>query len=183
MVRWCFLFLLTFGVSLPGYSASSSKVKSLVHSYYQQQGLWAVLQKSSNALPRPLPEPPEGNAPPANPEPPKRLPPRNPNDCQPPGTSDCVDAVCNQISRFECDQRDELLDVANECRNVKGECVRSVCSRVSRFACDEKSEIFDVTSMCRGLVDVSCIDYVCNRISRFDCDELSELYEIARQCR
>ncbi|XGC82195.1 hypothetical protein ACES2L_06815 [Bdellovibrio bacteriovorus] len=160
--------------------AASPKVSDLVNGYYQQKALWAVmLKKPQNSLPRPLPDPSEDE--PSVP-PPRRNPNPGPIDCRP-APGDCVEAVCQQLSRFDCDDRDDLLDIANECRNVSADCVKSVCSRVSRFACDEKSEMFEVTGMCRGLFDVSCIDYVCSRISRFDCDELSELHDIARQCR
>ncbi len=135
--------------------------------------------------PRPLP--PETPGQPT--EPPRNKPPHRPRppECDPdwgggsPGS--CIEAVCNQLSHFDCDSSQDLAEVTRNCRNVRGSCVKSICSRVSRFQCDEKRDLFEVTGICRGLYDVSCIDYVCSRLSRFECDELSELRRIADQCR
>ncbi|WII71913.1 hypothetical protein QJS83_15725 [Bdellovibrio sp. 22V] len=149
------------------------KVQELAASYLAQQDLWTVIRASAPPRPRPLPDPPPSG-------------PHDPPHCPPDGggvNTGCIEAVCERMSRFECDDKQDMMEVARECRNVSGHCVRSICDRVSRFACDEKYETFQVTEMCRGLFDPSCIEYVCSRISRFDCDELSEIKEIARQCR
>lgn len=165
------LFILFLMISYESLGApSSDKVKRLVNAYYLSHD---VLK------PRPLPDPPESENP-APGHPPHRPPP----ECSPNRfPSNCIEAVCQQLSRFECDDRDDILEVTRACRNVNGDCIRNICGRVSRFACDEKVEVFEVAEACRGLYDVSCIDYVCSRLSRFDCDEVSELAEIARQCK
>lgn len=162
-------------ISSESMAASSVKVKQAVESYYSQQDIWNVLlmQGHSN-LPRPLP-PDQPNTPPR--------PPEDSSDCQPNYPQACVEAICSQLSSFDCDERSELLDITRQCRNVKGECIRSVCSKVSRFSCDDRSELYSVAEMCRGLLQVGCIDYVCSRLSKFECDDLSELREIANQCR
>ncbi len=95
----------------------------------------------------------------------------------------CIETVCEHLSRFDCDDRDDMMEVGEACRNVDGECVRSMCSRMTRFACDEKLELFEITTACRGLTDVSCIDYVCARMGRFACDSIAELKEVARRCK
>lgn len=139
---------------------------------------------SGDTIPRPLP--PEH---PDNPTPPPQRPPNRPNppDCDPdygggsPGS--CVEAVCGQLSYFECNSRDKLLEITRMCRNVRGDCVRAVCSRVGTFECDQRNELSEVTMICRGMYDTSCIDYVCSRLPRWDCDEVRELRKIADQCR
>lgn len=153
------LALVFIAADLSG-AASSSKIEVLVDQYYSSQG-----QK-----PRPLPDPPQESPPPR--QCPSPISPRS-----------CIEAACQQMSRFECDDPEDLSEVSQACRNVHGDCVKNLCSRMSRFACDEKGEVFEVASACRGVVDVSCIDYVCSRLSRFDCDDISELRDIARQCR
>ncbi|WP_347358540.1 hypothetical protein [Bdellovibrio sp.] len=177
------LLLLTTVDSLAAPSAKTGKAQQLVDQYYAVPELWASILGSP---PRPLP--PE-DYPPDQPGNPGNPPPNRPPNCPPdngggggfPGR--CVEAVCKQLSRFDCDDRDDMYEVTRACRNVSGPCVTSLCSRMSRFSCDEKLEVFEVANICRGLVDVACIDYVCSRLSRFDCDELSELRQIALQCR
>lgn len=163
------------------YGWAADKVQKLVQSYYAEQVLWSRLL-ANPPKPRPLPDEPPGSQYPApTPAPPSAAP-----ECPPPSghlPNRCIEAVCQQMSRFECDDRDDMLEVARACRNVNGECVRSICSRMSRFNCDEKVEVFEVTEGCRGLSDISCIDYVCSKLSRFQCDELRELREIAEQCK
>lgn len=173
-----FLFFLSFAAE----ARSHDVVQSLVNQYYTQQ----VRLFDEPHLPPPPGPPGSGPVPAPSPAPPARPAPRPnpPNDCGGGGnTGACVEAVCKQMSRFECDDRRDMEEVTNACRNVSGSCVTNICSRVSRFACDEKVEVFEVTNMCRGLLDIKCIDYVCSRLSRWDCDEISELKEIARQCR
>nr|WP_295905093.1 hypothetical protein [uncultured Bdellovibrio sp.] len=171
-------FILLLLISLDSLAAPSAKIKKLVDGYYSQKTVWSKLLGTA-PRPRPLPDPPDSNNPPLPERPPNR-----PPNCPPTHfPTDCIEAVCQQMSRFECDDRDDMIEVTQACRNVDGSCVRTVCSHVSRFACDEKVEIFEVTDMCRGLIDSSCIDYVCSRISKFECDEISEIREIAEQCR
>ncbi|WP_081112232.1 hypothetical protein ACLWBD_07020 [Bdellovibrio sp. HCB117] len=172
-------FILSVLLTIESVAATSQKTQQLVDQYHSEKALWAVMLNAPR--PRPLPDEPSQPAPPTKPNPP----PNRPPNCPPPGgfPSDCIEAVCNQMSRFECDDRQDMLEVARACHNVNGDCIRTVCGKVSRFACDEKLELFEVTSMCRGLYDSSCIEYVCSRVSRFDCDELSEIREIAQQCR
>lgn len=147
------LFLL---VTIESFAASPVQIQSLVQEFYTE------------SIPRPLPDPPDK-------QPPQCVPGISPRSC--------IEAVCDQVSRFECDERQDLLEISRQCHNVSGTCVRSLCGRLDRLACDQLVEVFQVTEVCRGLVDVSCVDYVCSRISRFDCDDISELVEIARQCR
>lgn len=138
----------------------SPRVPILVQDYYSQDALG----------PRPLPdEPPESP----------------PHQCStvPGSQRACIEAACQQMSRFECDERHELLEVTRACRNVSGDCVRNLCGRVGRFYCDDRSEVLQIADACRGLVDVSCVDFVCSQMSRFECDEIYELEEVARQCR
>lgn len=168
------VFVWSLVVSAEGLAAPLAKVQNLINSYYSQQAVWNVLLHEGKTLPRPLPEQPPENPP---------HPPHYPDECRPNYPQDCVEAICNKLSRFYCDDRNELLEITRQCRNVKGDCIRTICNRVSRFECDEKYELLGVADMCRGLFDVSCIDYVCSRLSRFECDELSELREIAYQCR
>lgn len=173
------IFIGSLTLSLEGLAVSRDKVKELVNSYTAQQAVWSVLLwEEEKTLPRPLPEPP-----PQQPPPPVHRPhPRHPG-CQPDHPQACIEAICNRLSRLECNDRDELLEITRQCRNVKGECIDTICSRVSRLECDNKDELHGVADMCRGLFDVSCIEYVCSRLSRLDCDDLSELREIAYQCR
>lgn len=150
-------------------AASSTEIKALVSGYYAEEKIWDSLltAKNRNGGPRPLPDEEQ------------KYP-----DCPPdqPAHS-CVEAVCSLVSRFDCDQKDEILEIARACRNVHGGCVRSVCARLSRFDCDQRDEIYRVAEVCRGLYDWSCIDYTCSRLSRFECDQIDEIRQIAYQCR
>lgn len=161
-------------------AADLVKIKKLVSDFDKVQAFKVVMAGGlSRQGPLPLPDDPN------LPRPPQQPPSYPPGNC-PPGdgfSKSCVEAVCNHISRFDCDEPSEISEITRNCRNVKGDCVNSICNRVSRFDCDERSELFTVTGMCRGLLDVSCIDYVCSRLPRFDCDELDELRRIAEQCR
>lgn len=164
------LWLLMMGLSFSAFTAPESLIQKWVNKYYDIQA----------NLPRPLPELPN--------EPPQKPPggevPAKPPRCTPTvPVQDCVEAVCQQVSRFECDEAWEVSEITRACRNVDGNCVRRICSRVSRFDCDDRWELMEVADSCRGVLDVSCIDYVCSRLSRFECDEVHELKEIARQCR
>lgn len=163
------VYLMIMGLAFVTYAAPEAVVKKWVTRYYETQA----------SLPRPLPDP---NEPPQTP--PGGGAPAKPPRCTPNAPiQDCVEAVCQQVSRFECDESWELSEITRACRNVDGNCVRRICSRVSRFDCDDRWELMEVADACRGVLDVSCIDYVCSRLSRFDCDEVHELKEIARQCR
>jgi len=161
----------------------TQKLQKLVGQYDAIQGFKIVMLGETR--PRPLPpDRPDYPSPP-----PQRPPPHRPNpppDCDPGGggsPASCVEAVCGQLSYFECNSQDKLLDITRMCRNVRGSCVRAICSRLSTFDCDERREMEQVTQVCRGLYDTSCIDYVCSRLPRWDCDQLSELRKIADQCR
>lgn len=148
------LCLLILGVSGRfAVAASTQKVTDLVESYYLNSPLLAEMPK---------PDQPH---------------------CSSQDPRGCIDAVCGRVNRFECDDRDELTEVAGACRNVRAECVNNICSRVNRFQCDTRNEVVQVATACRGVVHTSCIDYVCSKLSHFDCDEVSELTEIARRCR
>ncbi len=173
------LFLLFWFFGLYGHAQnvtpriSTAYIQRLVDSYYAQQA----------NLPRPLPEPP-AKQPPGSPAKPPLPTPPPPNRCVPNASpQECVEAVCQQVIRFECDEPHELAEVTRACRNVDPNCVRNICGRVSRFDCDDRSEVLQAADACRGVQDPSCIDYVCSRLTRFDCDELHELVEVARQCR
>ncbi|NUN05649.1 MAG: hypothetical protein HUU57_07795 [Bdellovibrio sp.] len=175
----CWLVLLFLFSGLHGWTHevtpqnSTAYLRRLVDSYYTQRA----------SLPRPLPEPPTEQPPGSPGKPPLPAPPP-PNRCVPNASpSECVEAVCQQVIRFECDEPHELAEVTRACRNVDPNCVRSICSRVSRFDCDDRSEVLQAADACRGVQDPSCIGYVCSRLNRFDCDELRELIEVARQCR
>ncbi|AHZ84160.1 hypothetical protein Bb109J_c1464 [Bdellovibrio bacteriovorus] len=178
------LLLLTTVDSLAVPVNIADKTQQLVDQFYAAKDLWVSILGNP---PRPLP--PE-EYPPDSPNNPGNPPPNRPPNCPPDGGGGgggfpgrCVEAVCKQLSRFECDDKDDMYEVTRACRNVSGPCVTSLCSRMSRFSCDEKVEVFEVAGLCRGLVDISCIDYVCSRLSRFDCDEMSELRQVAQQCR
>ncbi|MDG0817422.1 hypothetical protein [Bdellovibrio svalbardensis] len=164
------------------YAADAAKIKKLVADFDKIQVFKAIMAGQG---PQPLPDDPNnpypGNPPDQNPP----HPPYPPGNCPPSGgfPKGCIEAVCNHVSRFDCDEQSELAEVSRNCRNVNANCVNAICNRVSRFECDEKVELFTVTGMCRGLLDISCIDYVCSRLSRFECDELSELRRVADQCR
>lgn len=177
------LFCLT---TVEALAVSGSRLDSLVDEYYAAQNLWGHILGQG---PRPLPPddyPPGAPPPPNSPNPPNS-PPHRPPNCPPsdgpgfPGA--CVEAVCKQLSRFECDDRDDMYEVTRACRNVSGSCVTSLCSRMSSLACNEKVEVFEVAALCRGVVDISCVDYVCSRLPRYHCDQISELREIVNQCR
>lgn len=163
---------------------SSADVQKLVEQYDSLQTYKMVI--AGDTLPRPLPpDHPDNPMPPQRPPNPPSRP--NPPECDPeygggsPGS--CVEAVCGQLSYFECNTQDKLLEITRLCRNVRGACVRAVCSRVGTFECDQRQELAEVTQICRGLYDTSCLDYVCSRLPRWDCDEVKEMRKIADQCR
>lgn len=163
-------FFLALILPLQILAVSPIKIKTLVNDFYADEKLWDTLlssAKNKNGGLRPLPDDDQ------------RYP-----ECPPENyPSSCVEAVCSMLSRFDCDQKDEILEIVRACRNVHGGCVRSICARLSRFDCDQKDEIFQVTEVCRGLFDWSCIDYTCSRLSRFECDQIGEIRQIANQCR
>lgn len=173
----CLLLLFCFSGVSNG-AVSTQKIQKLVNDYESLQTFRRVIAGQSQG-PQPLPDDP-------NTPHPRPIPPQAPN-CPPNDgggfPKGCMEAVCNHLSRFDCDEQSELAEIARMCRNVSAACVNGICNRVSRFDCDEKSEMQTVTNMCRGVVDFSCVDFVCSRLSRFDCDELDELQRIIQQCR
>jgi hypothetical protein len=171
---------------------AATDLQKLVQQYDAIQTYKLVI--AGETIPRPLPpdtpDRPDDPVPlPPPQKPPNNPPPHRPNppECDPdygggsPGS--CVEAVCGQLSYFECNSREKLLEITRMCRNVRGDCVRAVCSRVGTFECDQRNELTEVTMLCRGLYNTSCIDYVCSRLPRWDCDEVQELRKIADQCR
>ncbi|MFS4460247.1 hypothetical protein [Bdellovibrio sp. HCB2-146] len=184
------LFLLTGGAHAKESSATPEKIQKLVQQFDAVQTFKYIM--AGNADPRPLPpENPDNPNPPDEPSyPPPNNPPNRPRppNCDPdwgdggsPGS--CIEAVCNHLSYFECNNRERLMEITRMCRNVRGSCVKAVCSRVGSFECDDRNELGTVTQICRGMYDTGCIDYVCSRLPRWDCDELIEIRKIADQCR
>ena len=176
------LFLLTGGAHAKESSATPEKIQMLVQQFDTIQSFKYIA--SGATPPRPLPpdhpdNPDQPNKPPHRPRPPNCDP--DWGDGSSPGS--CIEAVCNQLSYFDCNNRDRLLEITRMCRNVRGSCVKAVCARVSSFECDDRNELGQVTQICRGIYDTGCIDYVCSRLPRWDCDDLIEIRKIADQCR
>lgn len=187
---------IVLGFSVAGFASASSaaekaatpvvvqeKIQKLVRQFDAVESFKVVINGPTNPRPLPPDHPDNPNYPDPQ-DPPRRPPPR---DCDPgdDGSSSgaCVEAVCGQLSHFECNTTDKLLEITRLCRNVRGSCVTAVCSRLSSFDCDQRQELAEVTQICRGLYNTSCIDYVCSRLARWDCDEIHELRRIAYQCR
>ncbi|MNK99565.1 hypothetical protein D3C87_1199670 [compost metagenome] len=169
---------------------ASADLQKLVQQFDAIQAYKFVF--AGDTIPRPLPPDRPENPDPAPLPPPQKPPNRPPHGPHPPNCDpdygggspgSCIEAVCGQLSYFECNSRDKLLEITRMCRNVRGDCVRAVCSRVGTFECDQRNELSEVTMICRGMYDTSCIDYVCSRLPRWDCDEVRELRKIADQCR
>ena len=173
-----------FASSEKSKSVDSQTIKKLVQQFDAIESFKVVIKGSTNPRPLPPDHPDNPNPYPDPQEPPRRPPPRNCDPDDGGSTSGaCVEAVCGQLSYFECNTRDKLLEITRLCRNVRASCVTAVCSRLSSFDCDQRQELAEVTLICRGLYDTSCIDYVCSRLPRWDCDEMHELRRIADQCR
>jgi hypothetical protein len=108
----------------------------------------------------------------------------DPNCPQHPGPSSCIQAVCNHLSRYDCDDQSDLREIAGICQNVDGRCIDAMCSRLSTYDCDDKSDIRDIAQMCRSSnANGDCIAAVCERLSRYDCDDKSDLRDIAGMCQ
>jgi hypothetical protein len=152
----------TFFIQATKAEVSTSYIQTLAKQYRAA--------KIFSALPRPLPPDP------GQPQQPPQDPPGN-------YPRDCVDAVCQRLSRFDCDEPGELNTIGRFCVNVRPQCINTVCNHLSRFDCDEVNELQDVAGICRNLTNYTCIDYVCSHLGRFDCDEISEIRRIADQCR
>lgn len=187
MLMWVLLGFLNLGVAqnkeVSSTDKSSSSLQKLVQQYDAIQSFKVVIQGESN--PRPLPpDRPEDPLPPPQKPPPR---PPSPPACDPDygggSPTECVEAVCGQLSYFECNSREKLMEITKMCRNVRASCIRAVCSRLGSHDCDERGDLEKVTGICRGHYDSSCIDYVCSRLPRWDCDEFNEIREIANQCR
>lgn len=119
---------------------------------------------------------------------PKPLPPEEPGAppyCSPKNimSADCMKAVCDRLSSYDCNTSDKLDEVSCQCSGVRGDCVTAVCNHLSRYDCDERDEIFGVVKMCRGVSDASCIDYVCSKLSWYECDDINDLKKVTEMCR
>lgn len=116
---------------------------------------------------------------------PKPLPPNKPPYCSQLSlqSADCMKAVCDRLSSYECNTSDQLEEVSCQCSGVRGDCVTAVCNHLSSYDCDERQELFGVVKMCRGVADASCIDYVCSKLSRYDCDDIDDMKKVVEMCR
>lgn len=93
----------------------------------------------------------------------------------------CVDYVCSKMPSYNCDEADELKEIAQSCRAVKSDCIDTICKKMPSYNCDEGSELTAIAAACRG-TDSSCITDVCSRVPSYNCDEPSELIAIAESC-
>ena len=108
--------------------------------------------------------------------------PSNVNYCPPRGPS-CIEAACDNLGRFGCDDVSEVKEVAEACRgNYDGSCLTSVCGKLGRFGCDDMHEVKQVARACVGNIDGSCFESVCRRAGPFDCDDFNEVQEVLRTC-
>jgi hypothetical protein len=106
-----------------------------------------------------------------------------PMNCPPNNRQSCVDAACDQLGSFGCNEITEIQEVGKACRgNYDGHCLKVICERLGPFDCNELSEIQKVARACVGNYDTSCLDSVCERLGPFGCDEISEVQEVLKTC-
>lgn len=106
--------------------------------------------------------------------------PRDPN-CRP--NNDCVKVACANVGRFECDETDELAQIAKACRgNWGGECVLTAKKYLGRFEVDRLEDMVTLLESCKGVYNFECVDYTCQRVGRFGCDNLEEIAKINQMC-
>jgi hypothetical protein len=101
----------------------------------------------------------------------------------PPNSNECVDAVCDRLGVYGCDEQSEITSVIQACRGVDGDCVEASCKRLGAFGCDEMSEIRNVTDNCRQVFDGRCMDVVCGKLGVYGCDEMSEIRNVGEICK
>ena len=100
-----------------------------------------------------------------------------------PSKNGCVDAVCNHLGKYACDERNEVDEVMLWCRgNYDGGCVSESCKFLGRYACDEDPEAKEIARACVGNRGGECVSSVCTRLGRYSCDERNEVLEVIRKC-
>ena len=73
------------------------------------------------------------------------------NSCKFRATSACIDAACTRMGRSNCDDANEVTQVAAACAGGSGvtECFNYTCSRLSRYECDDLNEVLNILRACR----------------------------------
>ena len=132
----------------------TAKIESLVKDYYveknqkNQVSAQNVFQSLSPRGPRPRPG----------------------DDCGPSRGMDCIDAACEKLGEYGCNEQSEINTVITACKGVDGECLNTACSKLGEYGCNEMSEITSVAAICRNVFDRNCIEVVCNRLGEYGCN-------------
>lgn len=96
----------------------------------------------------------------------------------------CVDAACARMDSYDCDDMDEIKEIAKSCAgNRGGACLEATCARMDSYDCDDMDELKEVAESCRGSWDGKCLNEVCSRMDSYDCDDMHELTAVSKACR
>ena len=105
------------------------------------------------------------------------------DDCEPRhGSTSCVEAACDALGQFGCDDMSEIRSVTAACRGTSGRCVAASCDALGKFGCDDMSEIRSVTAACKGS-NGRCVAAACNALGQFGCDDMSEIRSVTTACK
>jgi hypothetical protein len=105
------------------------------------------------------------------------------NDCVPTNVSGCVNAACNRLGSFGCNDISKVEPVSKACRgSYGGGCLEAACSKFNSFECSDFERLEGVIIACRGNYDGSCVNQVCSRIGSFGCNSIEKVIRVAKSC-
>ena len=100
-----------------------------------------------------------------------------------PTPGSCLKTACSKLSKYDCDDDNELSRMARACSGNFGDaCLKNSFKYLRRYEVRDLEDMIRLARSCTWVMDLECVNFTCERLRARECDELEEIRKINMQC-